>query len=169
MIERIHINSSKDFNKGRLLELHQQLKTLYESSFNKSYLGDIQFPENSDIFVLQNDGQIIAALGVTDRDTYPVTDELVDFTQNNYIVYNICSDPLHRRKGYVKYLLRSVFQILAAEKDPTKNSYVYLIVKLENVGAISLYNNLDFESLGQLRIKENVYAMMVKNITKNKN
>lgn len=65
--------------------------------------------------------------------------------ENSCFFYNICVHPDHRRQGYARYLLETIFSF--QELSDVVNKYT-LEVEPSNTGAVNLYFSLGFHEAG---------------------
>ena len=79
------------------------------------------------LFVLRDQEQVLASV-------------TVDLSQGTTYFFGLAVDPDHLRKGYARYLLRSVMNQMAAEVE----QQFQIVVEKENQAALSLYLSLGF-------------------------
>ena len=83
--------------------------------------------EDTRLFVLRDQEQVLASV-------------TVDLSQGTTYFFGLAVDPDHLRKGYARYLLRSVMNQMAAEVE----QQFQIVVEKENQAALSLYLGLGF-------------------------
>lgn len=83
--------------------------------------------QDTRLFVLRNQEQVLASI-------------TVDLSQGTTYFFGLAVDPDHLRKGYARYLLRSVMNQMAAEVE----QQFQIVVEEENQAALCLYLSLGF-------------------------
>ena len=83
--------------------------------------------QDTRLFVLRDQEQVLASV-------------TVDLSQGTTYFFGLAVDPDHLRKGYARYLLRSVMNQMAAEVE----QQFQIVVEKENQAALSLYLGLGF-------------------------
>lgn len=83
--------------------------------------------QDTRLFVLRDQEQVLASV-------------TVDLSQGTTYFFGLAVDPDHLRKGYARYLLRSVMNQMAAEVE----QQFQIVVERENQAALSLYLSLGF-------------------------
>lgn len=83
--------------------------------------------QDTRLFVLRDQEQVLASV-------------TVDLSQGTTYFFGLAVDPDHLRKGYARYLLRSVMNQMAAEME----QQFQIVVEKENQAALSLYLGLGF-------------------------
>ena len=83
--------------------------------------------QDTRLFVLRDQEQVLASV-------------TVDLSQVTTYFFGLAVDPDHLRKGYARYLLRSVMNQMAAEMQ----QLFQIVVEKENQAALSLYLGLGF-------------------------
>ena len=83
--------------------------------------------EDMRLFVLRDQEQVLASV-------------TVDLSQGTTYFFGLAVDPDHLRKGYARYLLRSVMNQMAEEVQQK----FQIVVEKENQAALSLYLGLGF-------------------------
>ena len=83
--------------------------------------------QDTRLFVLRDQEQVLASV-------------TVDVSQGTTYFFGLAVDPDHLRKGYARYLLRSVMNQMAAEVE----QQFQIVVEKENQAALSLYLGLGF-------------------------
>ena len=83
--------------------------------------------QDTRLFVLRDQEQVLASV-------------TVDLSQVTTYFFGLAVDPDHLRKGYARYLLRSVMNQMAAEME----QQFQIVVEKENQAALSLYLGLGF-------------------------
>ena len=83
--------------------------------------------QDTRLFVLRDHEQVLASV-------------TVDLSQGTTYFFGLAVDPDHLRKGYARYLLRSVMNQMATEVE----QQFQIVVEKENLAALSLYLGLGF-------------------------
>ena len=83
--------------------------------------------QDTRLFVLRDQEQVLASV-------------TVDLSQGTTYFFGLAVDPDHLRKGYARYLLRSVMNQMATEVE----QQFQIVVEKENQAALSLYLGLGF-------------------------
>ena len=83
--------------------------------------------QDTRLFVLRDQEQVLASV-------------TVDLSQGTTYFFGLAVDPDHLRKGYARYLLRSVMNQMAVEVE----QQFQIVVEKENQAALSLYLGLGF-------------------------
>ena len=83
--------------------------------------------QDTRLFVLRDQEQVLASV-------------TVDLSQGTTFFFGLAVDPDHLRKGYARYLLRSVMNQMAAEVE----QQFQIVVEKKNQAALSLYLGLGF-------------------------
>ena len=83
--------------------------------------------QDTRLFVLRNQEQVLASV-------------TVDLSQGTTYFFGLAVDPDHFRKGYARYLLRSVMNQMTTEVE----QQFQIVVEKENQAALSLYLSLGF-------------------------
>jgi hypothetical protein len=112
--------SSLDSDSQNLLKTSAQLWCNFDSDFEGSY-----------IFYLLVDGQLSTFFSI-------------NIVRNYISVYNVCSNPSHRRQGYTRKLFEYFINICETHHA---GHVIWLGVDIDNIKAINLYLSLGFTNL----------------------